>query len=327
MSNGLPNYGRYISRPSLAALKTETDGQRFPFPFALVTFADNTPPVLVFNQQVYQFLVPGDARRLVDQHGAVFVDAGPDSGAGATDFLAVQNASGGNPVVVQATSKSNENVNLLIGSSNSGLAALVTGDEKAGFIADSATGTRALRRVGTSGSTASVFALDRVAASGAKAAEDGGELQFRILDSNSPGNPFGSFPVTAAAIVARIHASDGSTSSLSFAIRGVADNVLVLNPSGATVKGTVMLDGIMYRSGLSTPYFGSDSASATSTVKSVTNGNVTASSIISVTPRSQLQGASVWWVEIPTGGGGFEVHFDAALGADWAFDYEIKRVS
>lgn len=327
MSNGLPNYGRYISRPSLAELNTETSGQRFPFPFALVTFADNTPPVVVFDQKVYQFLAPGDARRLVDSNGVSVVEAAPFPVPSATNYLTVQNASGTDPVAVQATNLANTDVSLLIGSGNSGLAALGTGDDKAYFVAGESSGTRALRRAVTPGTTESVLSLDRVAESGGKSVNDGCQLQFRMLDASVPGNPFGSSPVTAASISARIHATDGSMSSLTFDLNNGALQVLVLNSAGATVAGKVALDGIVYRAGVSPSFVGSDLAASGSTFKSISNSNVQDSSIISITPRNELVGASNWWVDIPPGGLSFQVSFDAALGSDWRFDYEIKRVS
>jgi len=40
-----------------------------------------------------------------------------------------------------------------------------------------------------------------------------------------------------------------------------------------------------------------------------------------------LQGAGQWWVLIPPSAGAFEVHFDAALTANWAFDFEIKATN
>lgn len=324
MSNGLPNYGRYISRPTLAALSTETSDNLFPFPFALVTFADGTLPALVFNQKIYQFLEPGQARQLVDADGNLVVDAAPDLVPDATNYLTVQNASGEDPVEVSANNASDTDVDLVIFSQKSGMAALSTGDQEALLLADASTGARTIKKAETSGTTVSVFTLDRVAATGVKAVDDGGELQFRVLDSSGD-DPFGALPVTAASISARIHTADGSTSSLSFAINGLMGNALVLNPSGATVEGKVALNGIAYRAGVSPPFVGFASADTGSTFKVVVNGNVQDSSIISITPRIQLVGASQWWVDIPPGGGSFQVSFDAALGSDWTFNYEIKQ--
>lgn len=347
MSNGLPSYGRYVSRPTLAELEVEvstTEG--FPFQFALVTFADNAPPVVVFNQTIYPFLAPGDARTLVDANGETVVSAAPDTVTAPTRYLVAQNASGTDPVELRSFEEGAGAVDLLVMAQGAGLAVLTTNEGDDAIIADGSDGVRALRRTGAPGTPAQVFHVDHICGE-TLATGDGATLDLRILPE---GDPFGGTPISLASITASVNDPTGTPSS-SVDIAIIGDNVLTLNGAGAfvnggltatsavvngaltatsaVVNGSLTIDKIIYDTSMleADRAVGSETALSSSTSKSVTNSNVVTSSIISVTPRSVLAGAVQWWVEIPVGGGSFEVHFDSALSADWAFDFEVKGVA
>jgi hypothetical protein len=327
MSNGLPSYGRYLSRPSQADLAAEiASASGFPFSFALVTFADNSLPVLVYNGIVYPFLTPGYARELVDFNGKPVIKAGPDTVTNPDRYILVQNATDTDPVQLRAFESGGGPVDLFVASQGTGLAALGVDSGAVAVVADSTFGVRAVRRTATPPSPpspAEVLQVDHIAPS-ALVDGDGASLNLRILP---PGDPFGGSPLALASITARVWDPDGTPSS-SVDIGLISGNALTLNGAGAVVNGALTTDKIVYDISMvpANRAVGSSEATSTSTSWTVSNNNVQTTSIVSITPRGQLQGASQWWVLIPSAGA-FEVHFDAALTANWAFDFEVKDVS
>lgn len=325
MSNGLPSYGRYLSRPTMADLEAEiATPPGFPFPFALVTFADDALPVLVFNNEVYPFLAPGDASRLVDANGMPVVLAAPDTVEEPTRYLVVQNAASPAPVQMTAFESGGGVVDLFVTSQGTGLAVLAANEGAVAVVADDATGLRAIRRSNTSGTPVKTLFVDHIPVS-TLANGDGAAIELRVLPE---GEPFGGTPITLASISAQVNNLGGTpTSSVDIAVIG--SNVLTLNAEGAVVRGRATIDGLVYDSTPSSgdSAVGSDTALNSTASRSVTNSNVEDNSIISITPRALLQGAAQWWVTIPGGGGSFVVNFNTTLSANWDFDYEIKRVS
>jgi len=326
MSNGLPSYGRYLSRPSQADLAAEiASASGFPFSFALVTFADNSLPVLVYNGIVYPFLTPGYERELVDFNGRPVIKAGPNTVTNPDRYILVQNATDTDPVQLRAFKSGGGPVDLFVASQGTGLAALGVDGGAVAVVADSTFGVRAVRDTATSGSPAEVLQVDHIAPS-ALVDGDGASLNLRILP---PGDPFGGSPLTLASITAQVQDPDGTPSSSVDIALITGENALTLNGAGAVVNGALKTDKIVYDISM-TPAnraVGSDTATSASTSWTVSNNNVQTTSIVSITPRGRLQGASQWWVLIPPLGGAFEVHFDAALTANWAFDFEVKSVS
>ncbi len=153
---------------------------------------------------------------------------------------------------------------------------------------------------------------------------DGASLNLRVLP---PGDPFGGSPLALASITARVWDPDGTPSS-SVDIGLMSGNALTLNGAGAVVNGALTTDKIVYDVSMvpENCAVGSVTVTSASTSRTVSNNNVKMNSIVSITPRGQLQGASQWWVLIPSAGA-FEVHFDAALTANWVFDFEIKNLA
>ena len=265
----------------------------------------------------------GYARELVDFNGKPVIDAGPDTITNPDRYLLVQNAAGTDPVLVRAFESGSGPVDLFVASQGTGLAVLGADEGAVAVVADSTFGVRALRRTATTGSPAQVLQVDHITPS-ALVDDDGASLNLRILP---PGDPFGGSPLALASITARVWDPDGTPSS-SVDIGLISGNALTLNGAGAVVNGALTTDKIVYDISM-TPAnraVGSSEATSTSTSWTVSNNNVQTTSIVSITPRGQLQGASQWWVLIPSAGA-FEVHFDAALTANWAFDFEVKDVS
>lgn len=324
MSNGLPSYGRYLARPSLAELSVELASEGgFPFRFALVTFADATLPVVVFDGQVHPFLTPGDARRLVDANGEPVVEAAPETVSDPTRSLRVQNAAGSDPVFVSAYEEGAGAVDLFVTSQGAGLAVLAASEGAVAAVADDASGLRAVRRSAATGVPVKALFVDHIPES-ALTTGDGAIVALRVLPE---GEPFGGSPITLGSISARVQ-DPGGTPSSSIDIDVIGGPALTLNAAGGVVHGALTTDRIVYDTSMAAAEraVGTETATSSSTTWTVANNHVTTTSIITITPRAELEGATQWWVTITTDDE-FVVNFDAALTANWTFDYEVKDVS